>query len=294
MGELRSGEAQIMSKIADHNMIREYLLGRLDEQPELEEKLSDGILLNEEMTDIVDSVEDEIIEEYLEGSLNSADRDAAEKYFLQPPQRKEKLRSAQLLKHYFETKTSRYIATERQKFVILPAPLVSHFRTYGAFAALALITISSLIYVSRVDRSHARLENELAQERARSSNLLKQAELLQPSMIPLTLVANRSRGADTLLPQVQIKSSTQRIIVEIALQSAAAVPYDVRLETKNGERSLWSARLLPLISSSGNARLVFDVPARGIESDVYSLVVSSGSPSTGGLRHYDFQVKLAK
>jgi hypothetical protein len=290
MGELRSGEAQIMSKIADRNMIREYLLGRLDEQPELESNLSDGILLNDDMTDIVDSIEDEIIEEYLEGSLNSADRDAAEKYFLQPPQRKEKLRSAQLLKHYFEMKPSRYIATEREKFVIPPAPLVSHFRTYGAFAALALITISSLIYVSRVNRSHARLENELAQERARSSNLVKQAELLQPSMIPLTLVADRSRGAETLIPQVQIKSSTQRIIVEIALQSAASVPYDVRLETKKGERSLWSARLLPLISSSGDARLVFDVPMRDIQPGFYSFVVSSASPPNN-LRHYDFVAK---
>jgi hypothetical protein len=294
MGELRSGEAQIMSKIADRNMIREYLLGRLDEQPELEEKLSDGILLNEEMTDIVDSVEDEIIEEYLEGSLNSASRDAAEKYFLQPPQRKEKLRSAQLLKHYFEMKPSRYTAMERENFVIPPPAWVSHFRTYGAFAALALITISSLIYVSRVHRSHARLENELAQERESSSNLVKQAELLQPPIVPLTLVGDRSRGAETLIPQVQIKSSTQRIIVEIALQSAASIPYDVRLETKKGERSLWSARLLPLISSSGDARLVFDVPAGAFQSDVYSFAVSSASPASGGARHYDFQARLVK
>jgi hypothetical protein len=242
------------------------------------------------MTDIVDSVEDEIIEEYLEGSLSSADRDAVDKYFLQPPQRKEKLRSAQLLKHYFEMKPSGYTATERENFVIPPSAWVSHFRTYGAFAALALITFSSLIYVSRVHRSHARLENELAQERARSSKLLEQAELLQSPMIPLTLVADRSRGAETLIPQVRIKSSTQRIIVEIALQSAASVPYEVRLETKKGERSLWSARLLPLISSSGDARLVFDVPTRDIQPGFYSFVVSSASP-THSLGHYDFVAK---
>src|ERR1043166_6808472 len=93
-----------MKVIADRNLMRDYLLGTLDEQSELEEKERDRIVNNEQTTDIVDSVEDEIIEEYLEGSLNSVDRDAVENYFLKPPQRKEKLRSAQLLGQYFKTK----------------------------------------------------------------------------------------------------------------------------------------------------------------------------------------------
>jgi hypothetical protein len=280
-----------MKKVADRKLVRQYLLGRLDDQTELEDDLSDSIVLNDEMTDIVDSVEDEIIEEYLEGSLSSADREAVEKYFLQPPHRKEKLRSAQLLRHYFEMKPSRFSGAN---FVRPPAPWVAQFRTYGGLAALVLVIISTLVYVSSVRRGQTRLERELAQERARSSSLVKQAELLLPTVVPLTLVADRSRAAETQIPLVEIKSSTQRIIVEIALQGAASSPYDVRLETKRGEGPLWSARLLPLFSTTGDARLVFDVPARGIESDVYSFVVSSASQSTGGLRHYDFQVKLAK
>ena len=93
-----------MKSIADRNLMRDYLLGKLDEQTELEDKLSDDILNNnnEEISDIVDSIEDQIIEGYLEGTLNLADTDAVDKYFLQPPQRREKLRFAQILKHYFE------------------------------------------------------------------------------------------------------------------------------------------------------------------------------------------------
>jgi hypothetical protein len=277
-----------MKSIANRNLIREYLLGRLDEQKELEDKLSDGILNNEAIiTDIVDSIEDEIIEDYLEGTLNLADRDAVDKYFLQPPQRKKKLRSARLLKHYFET--SRYSATKHENLVTPAIPWIAHFKTYGAFAALALLIISTLIYASGIRRSHARLENELAEERARSSRLFRQADLLQSSMVPLTLVADRSRGAETSIPRLDIKSSTQRIIVEIALQGVAPGPYDVRLETKRGEGPLWSTRLLPIISSNGDARLVFDLPSRGIESGVYSFVVSSPTPS---VRHYDFQAKV--
>jgi hypothetical protein len=36
------------------------------------------------------------------------------------------------------------------------------------------------------------------------------------------------------------------------------------------------------------------VPTQGIESDVYSFVISLASPEAGEHRHYDFQVKLAK
>src|SRR2546426_7793136 len=76
-----------MKNITDLNLVRQYLLGRLDEQADLEDNVSDGILFNDEMTDIVDSIEDEIIEEYMEGSLDSVDREAVDKYFLQPPER---------------------------------------------------------------------------------------------------------------------------------------------------------------------------------------------------------------
>src|ERR1700730_3107221 len=280
-----------MNNITDRTLLRQYLLGRLDEQTELEDNLSDGILFNDEMTGIVDSVEDEIIEEYMEGSLNSVDREAVDRYFLQPPERQEKLRFAKLLKHHFETKPSRYSGTKHEKLVMPPVSWLSHFRTYGQFAALVLLIFSTLIYVNGVRRSHARLESELLKERERSSNLVKEAELLQPSMVPLTLVADRSRGAEIPIPQVEIKSSTRRIIVEIALQGGPSGPYDVRLETKEGRGPLWSARLSPLISRSGDGRLLFDLSSRGIESDAYSLVVSS---PTGALRHYDFQVKLSK
>src|SRR5215470_6143486 len=90
-----------MNEITDRNLIRQYLLGKLDEQAEVEEKLSECIFTNDKMTDIVDSVEDEIIEDYLDGSLDPADKNAVEKYFLQAPERKEKLRFMRLLTFHF-------------------------------------------------------------------------------------------------------------------------------------------------------------------------------------------------
>lgn len=280
-----------MKSIADRHLIREYLLGRLDEQTELEEQLSDGILSDEAMIDIVDSVEDEIIEEYLAGSLGPEHQKAVEEYFLRPPQRQEKLRSAQLLEHYFQTRPSRYSATSG--LVITHFPWFSQFKTYAAFATLALVIVSTLVYVSNVRLNRERLANEVAKVNGHSSNPVTQAELVQPSIVPLTLVADRSRGPEALIPHIDLKSSMQRVLVEIALQHAGSGPFDVCLESKAGDKAIWSAKLLPIISSTGDARLVFDVPSRTFQSDIYSFVVSSTSATGASTKHYDFQVNGA-
>ena len=273
----------------DVSLIRQYLLGRLDEQPNIEEKLSNDILLNDEMGDIVDSIEDEIIEEYLDGRLNSADREAVESHFLRPPARQEKLRFAELLRRHFDTRLAERVP-DAERSLRMPAPGQSHLRTYGQFAVLLLVCASSIIYIAGLRRTNARLQADLAQQTEQAASAPQPLAQLQPAMVPLTLVADRSRGAGPKIPLIEIASSTQRLIVEIALQSAGPTPYNVRLETKSGAGPLWTAKLLPLISPAGDARLVFDVPATKINSDVYSFAVSSSS-SPGGERHYDFEAR---
>jgi hypothetical protein len=278
------------SSVTDRDLVRQYLLGRLDERPEVEGKLSERILFDEEMAETVDSIEDDIIEEYLDGSLDSPDRHAVETYFLQAPERNEKLRFAKLLRRHFEATSSRRSQTEYDGLVRPPLAWRPYLKTYGQLAALLVLSISSLIYLTAIRRSHTRLKAELIEERDRSASLKQEAQLLQPPIVPLTLVADRSRSAGGQIPTVQIKASTRRLIVEIVLQGAVSNPYDVRLEAKGSEEPLWSAKLLPIISPSGDARLIFDVPTRDIKSDVYSFVLSSASPATTVSRHYDFQI----
>ena len=294
------------SSLPQRSLVRLYLLGRLDDKPELESDLSEGILFNDELSEMVDSIEDEIIEEYLDGALDSADKNAVDEYFLRPPERKEKLRFARLLRRHFETERGDLLES-RLDLHPTNAPSTiqdraevrsavhgrSNFINYGQFAALILLGVLSLIYISGIRKSQARLERELAQEKERSASLVKEARLSPSAMVPLTLVSDRSRGASRI-PYVTITPSTQRIIVEIALQGSASGSYDLRLESKEGNGPVWSARLLPLVSPSGDARLVFDVPAQGVESGIYSFVVWSALPGSGGPKHYDFQITLTR
>jgi hypothetical protein len=293
------------SNLPDRSLIREYLLGRLDNEKELEEQLSHDIFSNDELSEMVESIEEEIIEDFLDETLDSADKDAVNTYFLRPPERKEKLRFARLLRNHFEeqhhlvgtisvTPALAYTNVTQDSFEYrASAPWWSHFKTYGQFSALVLLAIGSLLYISALQKKEASLEAQLAQEREHSASLVKEAPILQSSLIPLTLVADRSRSDDRQIPHIEIKPSTRRIMVDIALQGHSPGPFDVHLETKAGNGPIWSARLLPLVSSSGDTRLVFDLQTQGMESDVYSFLVSSTLPGSGSGKYYDFRVELA-
>jgi hypothetical protein len=286
--ELTNSREEAMNKsLPETNVIREYLLGRLDEQSELEAEISEHILSNDDLAELVESVEDEIIEEYLDGTLNIADRKSVEGYFLQPPERKEKLRFSRVLRGYFETKQSDSID-----------PVVGHWaslRPYYPAIALMLVIIVGLAYISRIRQKEAMLEAQLRQERAHSEELMQSALLpvpSQPAVTVFTLVLGQTRASGTPIPHIQIAPSTKRIIVEIVLKNPAAPgsPYDVRLESNAGTL-IWSAQLLPIVSEGG-ARFVFDVPKEHLKLGMYTFTVSATHSPAANPEKCDFQVNV--
>jgi len=287
------------------NTIRQYLLGRFDDQDALENSLGEQIFHDDELSEVVDSIEDEIVEEYLDGTLSAADRKAVEEYFLRPAQRKEKLRIARLLRDHFQSAVNVRAEADR---VILPEPVVdrgggnalalhwrSHFRAYCECAALVLIALSSFIYIysvrkgfrSEIDssrREQKRLEGELAQERHRSESLAEQLEQLQPPVVGLTFVGI-PRGPEA--NQVEIRPFTQRIRAEIDLQGASDRAYDVRLEDK-ARKAIWSQT--GVIPSSGALRV--EIPVQGMTTGDYHLVISSQQAHSE--RSHWFHVRVTK
>src|SRR5947209_20332437 len=83
---------------ADPIQIREYLLGNVpeDDCKEIEVKL----LTDAEFAKAVELVEDDIIEDYLEGNLSPSEKQKVESHFLRPPERKRKLWFVRLLRSH--------------------------------------------------------------------------------------------------------------------------------------------------------------------------------------------------
>jgi len=286
----------------DREVVRQYLLGRLDDNEELEARVSDQIFFEDEASKIVDEVEDEIIEEYEERRLDSAERRAVEEYFLRSSERQQKLRFYRNLQQHLAAKqphgelptVTEGVKTNdrgRHQFAErFSARWMTRVLIYGQAAALLAFAVLGWVYVSRVRKERAVFHDQVVP----SVFEVTSPTQLQSPVVLLTLVSDRSRATGAQVPQLEITTITQRIIVEIALTSNKTGPYDLHLETRDGRGTNWTAKLLPLVSPEGDSRLVFDLPAQQMQPGFYSLVISSDRPLQGERRYYDFEVKHAK
>jgi len=293
------------NKFPSEDVIRQYLLGKFDDQEEREDRLSEQMLFDHELSEIVDSIEDEIIEDYLDGAMSATDQVAIRQYFLRPVERQEKLEFAQLLRRRFETRPAGFA---KKKFTIPsepPAKLVddtstrphsshwhSHSRTFYELAAAVLVFAFGLLYNSSVNHkwqsqleasrlSQTQIQEQLAQQHEQVADLQKQLQSLPPAMLQLS--NTHFRGGSGNEHVVEIKPWNQRVRTEVDLGSAPSGDYEVRLETKSGQ-TIWSQTKLP--ASSGV--LSFDMPAKGISAGEYCLWVSSQP------KPYCFQARISK
>ena len=150
------------------------------------------------------------------------------------------------------------------------------------------------IYVSRLHNRQALLEADLTSERTRSEQLAQVVTDLQAPVVSLTLAQERVRSGTGIRP-IDIKPSTERISVEIALAShPKALSYNVQLSAPQSTEPIWAASVLPLVSSAGDVRLKLELPARGLQAGIYTLVVSPGTATPGWHGYYDFEVCTQK
>ncbi|HEY6968166.1 MAG TPA: hypothetical protein VJA94_03100 [Candidatus Angelobacter sp.] len=285
--------------------IRQYLLGKLNEQQDLDGNLSEQICFNDELAEMVAAIEDEIIEDYLDSTLSAADRTAVEEYFLRPAERRERLNFARLLRDGIKklqpvsTKGAVAASNDQPERVVKDSSgwifhFRSHFRTYCECAALILVAVS-LVYVLKIrqnlqseigaiHKDQSRLEQELAQEREHSANLMRELAQLEPPVASLPPFIGTFRGPET--HQVEIKPFTRQIHVEIALPGASEDAYDVHV-SKAGTPICTEAGLKP---SSGALR--FEIPVQGITTGDYTIVVI---PQPAGREmSYKFHAEVAQ
>lgn len=282
--------------ITDAN-IREYLLGRLDSDSELVESIDEQILTDPKFSISVDVIEDEIIEEYLEGSLSSEDMRAVERHFLRPPERQRKLQTSRLFSHYFEEESRKLKGKQ-------PAPARSIFRAFRIgqvlprFRTLAEIAASVVFVVlilnfwnqrRELDMAIKKINQQLSQERERSAvasqQLQNALQSLQPAIAMLNLVMpGRQRGGQEL-PEVKVSSGTRTLHIEVALLSRATGKYRVQLRHKG--MSVWSQDGVDATSVPGGAILKVDIPADVLPQGTGELAIT---PSGGGIISYWFSI----
>ena len=84
--------------LKNEHTLKSYLLGDLN--PDEQQRLEQHLMADSDAFEYLCCIEDELIEDYLEGVLSGRDREKFENFFLAAPERKQKLSFAKSLKRY--------------------------------------------------------------------------------------------------------------------------------------------------------------------------------------------------
>lgn len=266
---------------ADEIRIREYLLGNIPEENcgEIETKL----LTDTEFEKLADLIEEDIIEDYLDGNLSYDEKDAVESRFLRPPERKRKLWFIRLLRSQAPPEPP-----EPRRWV--PSHLTNR-QMQASLAALVLISMALGIYNLALRRDLRSRSDSLANTTQQLDQLQKELSALRnqsttgqgDTYVALSLVSGAVRGSGNI-PEVRFGAGKTGLQIHV-LPIGNAVIYKAAIEQSDGTQVWFSNNLK--VAPSG-AELVILV-SNTLPPGHYSLLLSPGnSPATK--REYPFTV----
>ena len=274
------------SQLPQEDAIRKYLLGVLRE-PELSE-VEEKLLSSTEFSETAEMIEDEIIEQYLDGALDERDSRAVKTHFLRPPAHRQKLRFARMLRHRLEDQDTVLPDVKNGSKVRPPQPH-RFLWSYGTAITAALLAVTSLtLGVIDVSLKNS-LEGIKKQEKLLQAQLDQARSAVSP-LVSLELRPGLTRGSGSAIPKATAQMTTLVIRIDLVLPSAASGSFRARLVNDKGEE-IWSLAGLEPIPSPPKSRLVFDIPVQGIGPGAYSLVVSLEQNPASAIS-YPFDIEL--
>jgi len=252
-------------------MLRQYLLGQQAEADlsQVEERLmSDGKLFQELLM-----LEDEVIDQYVRRQMSAEDRISFEKYFLQSPERREKLRFAQALTKYVDRTSANPAEARRQVADTLPssdprAPVYSRGPStsfwllrkpvfaYALTAALILIVagVSWMVIRNRQPSGPG--------------------HVFEATLLPGGII--REGGE---VQMISIPAGTDTVRFHLLLPENSYREYGVLIVSSAGE-SIWSVNALKAIEISGKKTIEVDVSTGLLPADVYRLKLRGRNDNT--------------
>ena len=115
---MEQAEKEGKVNLEEQKAIRDYLLGALSDKSEMR-RIEEKILLEDDFVEELSIAEDQLIDEYLDGALNASEEKSFDQYFLNAPERKQKLRLIRNLRKYAagsEKQNVRQIPKEKSRY----------------------------------------------------------------------------------------------------------------------------------------------------------------------------------
>lgn len=240
-GTMEVSEKQLNFTEKQRNFIRKYLLGSLDDKiimRQIEEKL----LLDDVFAEDLSMAEDELIDEYLDGTLSQPEREQFLHFFLLSSENKEKLRLIQNLRKYSANSASVQFAKRfsKEKNAFDWRRLFSFPSLRFAAIALVLFLIGIGIwrvsfYQSEVDRGLAQLRLAYRGQRPTESRTTANFDYtpmseMRGNMTPGLADDKSLRRAELLLSEAAENSSNAESHHALGLLYLSEKKYDKALD----------------------------------------------------------------
>lgn len=281
----------------NEQLIIDYLLGDL---PEAEAgRLDELSVINDEFAIFLETIENELIDDYIRKELPENRHARFESYYLSTPERREKVAIARKILKLTDSPKStnqlrewirpaHYATSKTYEWLAIAAALVMLF--LGGYLFLTNIQLKNQI--AQMKAEHAALkqrEQQLQQDlnRQRSSDRQKENELALTKQKLETLeqqLANYGsvpikEFAFTLLPQqreitelsdIKIPAKAESVVITLKLESDDFPSYKTVLKNADTDEILWRSDVL----KSTGQKVVVKVPAKMFKSQDYILEVS--------------------
>ena len=303
----------------EETVVVRYLLGDLPEEAQIQ--VEDRAFSDPEYLRLIEAVEADLIDSYVQGEIQGAERRQFEGHFLASPERRKKIEFARALAHVAgESQPARDVAKAappsvtrhswRETLAQLLGGRTPAFQFAMAGVAVVLLAVMSwqLVQTGRLRGQLSQLEanQRLQQQReqalqqaaneehARAEDLAAQLRDHQGGAVApvasLMLLPGipRSEGA---LPQLAIPDSAQLARIQIQLEPVDDFPqFRVELRTHSGEEVLTRSNLRAQRSRNGRA-VVLELPASILSPGDYELTLQGAtSGETKDIGFFNFSV----
>ena len=302
----------------NRELLKEYLLSALS--AEETERLDELSFTDDWFVQELRAVEDDLVDAYVRGELDSRLRTQFETRYLSSPLRQEKVGLAKALHHY-EPESRKLVVQQRDQPSAL-RPFFPQFLTTRAwqwtFAAVLLVLIGLsgwLIFqerrVNQVPQSEL-ARNSAEKDRVASVNPSHELgpDLTKPSAdttseekkkpepgvaveIASIALAPQVRS-ETAVPAVSVKSATGYVAVGLDLEPNEYSLYRVELLRQSTREVLWRANNLSSRKHDGDQTVNVRLPAGLLSSESYVLRVSGLSKTGGSEFISDYRFRVVK
>jgi hypothetical protein len=310
---------------ADDQEIVRYLLGHLPDEEA--ERLDEASIVDDDMASRLRSVENDLVDAYVAGTLAAETRARFETFYLSSPRRRQKVRSAQR----FLSAVDRVPvpgaanAAPAASGRALPRPRLA----WSAAAAVFLLLACGVLLIEHVrlrqglnearregaasDRRTMTLVQQLEEARAEEAEALKTLEGARVPVVartasapgsspapasgsttltPLALVLSPQTRALGPLPAVALSAALDRVGFELRLESNDFSRYRVDLQDPGSGRAVWRSGPVLARVAGGESFVSIVIPAARLEPQHYTLALA-GLDATGRMEpvaSYTFQI----